>query len=69
MSIKRYHEFLHPLEPVYRECKYCGERKSLVCLRCGYCYECHPIIEEMELRNASYASELLQIDEFGAYAD
>ena len=42
------HEFLHPLEPRYRECHYCGERKSLVCVSCGYCYECHPAIEEAE---------------------
>lgn len=42
------HEFLRTLEPGYRECLYCGERKSLVCLTCGYCYECHPAIEEIE---------------------
>jgi hypothetical protein len=42
------HEFLRPLEPGYWECPYCGERKSMVCLTCGYCYECHPAIEEME---------------------
>jgi hypothetical protein len=39
------HEFLRPAGPRYSECRYCGERKSLVCLTCGYCYECHPAIE------------------------
>jgi len=44
------HEYLHPLGPVYKECVYCGERKSMVCLICGYCYECHPAIEQIERR-------------------
>jgi hypothetical protein len=44
----RQHEFLRTIEPQYRECHYCGERKSLVCLTCGYCYECHPAIEQAE---------------------
>jgi hypothetical protein len=48
MKQRTVHEFLHPLQAEYRECLYCGERKSLVCLRCGYCYECHPAMEEME---------------------
>lgn len=52
METRRLHEFLHPLEPTYKECLYCGERKSLVCLICGYCYECHPAIEEDERRVA-----------------
>jgi len=51
------HEFLHPLEPGYKECLYCGERKSLVCLTCGYCYECHPAIEETE-RRAAYIDDV-----------
>ena len=42
------HEFLSPVRPTYRECEYCGERKSLVCINCGYCYECHPAIEMAE---------------------
>jgi hypothetical protein len=42
------HEFLRPLLAEYKECIYCAERKSLVCLICGFCYECHPAIEEME---------------------
>jgi hypothetical protein len=46
--MRKPHEFLHPLQPQYRECAYCAERKSLVCLVCGYCYECHPVIEEIE---------------------
>ena len=46
-----YHEFLRGLDPMYAECEYCGERKSMVCLKCGYCYECHPAIEVAERNN------------------
>jgi hypothetical protein len=49
---RQLHEFLHRLEPAYRECRHCGRRKSLVCLTCGYCYECHPLIEGIERRMA-----------------
>lgn len=55
------HEFLHSLEPGYEECHYCGERKSLVCLTCGYCYECHPAIEEAE-RKAAELSVLEDVE-------
>jgi hypothetical protein len=49
---RQMHEFLHPLAPGYKKCRYCGERKSLVCQGCGYCYECHPAIEEAERRES-----------------
>jgi hypothetical protein len=44
----RPHEFLQPVWPQYRECDYCGERKSMVCMACSCCYGCHPAIEQAE---------------------
>jgi hypothetical protein len=57
---QRVHEFLHPLQTEYKECFYCGERKSLVCMTCGYCYECHPAMEEIERRSARLSIPVLE---------
>jgi len=27
----------------YGDCKLCGERKTMICAKCGYCYTCHPL--------------------------
>jgi hypothetical protein len=32
----------------YRECKSCGTRTELACIKCGYCYSCHWKKEELE---------------------
>lgn len=40
------HEYLSPLEKTrYAQCRLCGKRTSSACVRCGYCYLCHPIVE------------------------
>ncbi|HEU4984941.1 MAG TPA: hypothetical protein VFT58_04825 [Nitrososphaera sp.] len=39
------HEYLSPLKPQYSECKWCGKRTAYLCIRCNYCYSCHPVIE------------------------
>jgi hypothetical protein len=44
------HEFISTLGLHYRNCLHCGKRKSLVCKRCRYCYECHPISEQIEAK-------------------
>jgi len=53
------HQFLRSIEPTYRECVYCGERKSMVCLICGYCYECHPAVEEIERKLLAKAPNVI----------
>jgi hypothetical protein len=42
------HEYLSPLKPRYSECKWCGKRTAYSCIRCNYCYSCHPAIEYAE---------------------
>ena len=44
------HEYLRqPLSAVrYQECKSCGKRTQLACIKCGYCYTCHWKEEERE---------------------
>jgi hypothetical protein len=51
------HEFIASSEqPEYEECIRCKERKSMICLTCGYCYECHPKKEEIE-RKSDYVPD------------
>jgi hypothetical protein len=42
------HEYLTPIRERYAECKWCGKRTPHACLKCGYCYSCHPVIEAAE---------------------
>lgn len=44
------HEYLAPLKERHAECKWCGKRSPHICMRCGYCYSCHSISEEVEKR-------------------
>ena len=32
----------------YRQCLECNKRTPHICLKCNYCYSCHPKIESME---------------------
>jgi hypothetical protein len=32
----------------YRECKFCGTRTELTCIKWGFCYSCHWKKEEVE---------------------
>jgi hypothetical protein len=59
MRKREVHEFLHALDPIYKGCLYCGARKSMICLKCGYCYECHPAIEQMERRLLAKVSDVI----------
>ena len=34
----------------FRDCKFCGARTELTCIKCGYCYSCHWKKEEAEKR-------------------
>jgi hypothetical protein len=57
------HEFLTPTEQEYKECKYCGIRKSLICITCRYCYECHPVIEYFEEKPISVPYNISKLDD------
>src|SRR5215216_7578749 len=32
----------------YGECRFCGTRTQLTCIKCGFCYSCHWKNEEVE---------------------
>jgi len=34
----------------FRDCKFCGARTELTCIKCGFCYSCHWKKEEAEKR-------------------
>ena len=44
------HEFLSPAKLKYTYCRWCDKRSPYICFRCGYCYSCHPLVENLEKR-------------------
>jgi hypothetical protein len=42
------HEYLSYAKLVYYDCIECKKRTPHVCIRCHYCYSCHPKIERIE---------------------
>ncbi|CAN5303050.1 hypothetical protein BH18THE2_BH18THE2_25960 [soil metagenome] len=42
------HEYISDSHFLYRECIDCRKRSAHVCIRCHYCYSCHPRIEQLE---------------------
>ncbi len=42
------HEYLSSTNLVYYDCIDCKMRTPHICIRCHYCYSCHPKIERME---------------------
>jgi len=34
----------------FRDCKFCGARTELTCIKCGFCYSCHWKKEQAEKR-------------------
>ena len=54
--IMSHHEFLGPLEK---------EQEYKDCLNCGYCYECHPIIEAIEKKPTKVPFSLSKLDDIG----
>jgi hypothetical protein len=42
------HEYLSYTKLVYYDCIECKKRTPHVCIRCHYCYSCHPKIERIE---------------------
>jgi hypothetical protein len=55
LGTKAPHEYTRDtLSSRYEECKLCGNRTELTCIKCGFCYSCHWKEEEVEkkqLRN------------------
>jgi hypothetical protein len=45
------HTYLSSTKHEYRTCFLCKVRKSSVCIKCGSCLLCHPLIEKIETRN------------------
>ncbi len=42
------HEYISDNHFLYNECIDCRKRSAHVCIRCHYCYSCHPKIEQLE---------------------
>ena len=42
------HEYLSDSRFPSGECIDCRKRSAHVCIRCHYCYSCHPKIEQLE---------------------
>lgn len=54
---RRAHEYLAPLKEAFGYCKKCA-RRSTPCLKCGYCYLCHPFKEYEEEAEISYQNRI-----------
>jgi hypothetical protein len=45
------HEYIRDtLSFRFRDCKFCGARTELTCIKCGFCYSCHWKKEQAEKR-------------------
>jgi hypothetical protein len=42
------HEYISDSYFIYNKCIECKKRTPHVCIRCHYCYSCHPKIEKLE---------------------
>jgi hypothetical protein len=42
------HDYLSSNNLVYYDCIECKKRTPHICIRCHYCYSCHPKIERIE---------------------
>jgi hypothetical protein len=56
-NLKRPHGYLKPLKESYGYCKRCA-RRSTPCLKCGYCYVCHPFKEMDEEAELLYQTAI-----------
>jgi hypothetical protein len=57
------HSYLAPLQQKYQKCILCDKRKTLVCVKCGYCYTCHSISERaIAKRPGAYAAVARLLD-------
>lgn len=57
------HDYLAPLQLKYQKCLHCDKRKTLVCVKCGYCYTCHSVAErQVAKRPGAYAAVARLLD-------
>jgi hypothetical protein len=48
-GIRTPHEYIRDtISFRFRDCKFCGARTELTCIKCGFCYSCHWKKEELE---------------------
>jgi hypothetical protein len=51
------HEYLRDtLSLTYKECKSCTTRTDLTCIKCGLCWSCHWMVEQMDKSKLSVSS-------------
>ena len=50
----RTHTYVSNTRPEYRTCFLCKIRKSMICIKCGSCYLCHPSINVFEARTPNF---------------
>ena len=52
------HEYLRDtLSLTYKECKSCTTRTELTCIKCGLCWSCHWMAEQMDKSKLSASSQ------------
>jgi hypothetical protein len=52
------HEYLRDtLSLTYKECKSCTTRTELTCIKCGLCWSCHWLMEQMDKSKLSASSQ------------
>jgi hypothetical protein len=52
------HEYLRDtLSLTYKECKSCTTRTELTCIKCGLCWSCHWLMEQMDKNKLSASSQ------------
>ena len=53
------HEYLRDtLSVTYKECKSCTTRTELTCIKCGVCWSCHWMVEQMDKTKLSASSRI-----------
>jgi len=58
------HEYLRDtLSLTYKECKSCTTRTELTCIKCGLCWSCHWMVEQMDKNKLSASSQIESSDE------
>jgi hypothetical protein len=53
------HEYLRDtLSLTYKGCKSCTTRTELTCIKCGLCWSCHWMVEQMDKSKSSASSQI-----------
>jgi hypothetical protein len=64
LSLFESHEYLRDtLSLTYKECKCCTTRTELTCIKCGLCWSCHWMVEQMDRSKLSSSSRIQSSDE------